>query len=159
MNIFSHSPLLKTLLIVNAMLCIGLFLSSIWPLPEVESNRSVSTSDILADLWETEFVVDQSAAVDRPIFHENRRAAVAIAATPKRQSIRVAKEFDYRLVGIMGATDGQRTAYLQQVSSGETISVRESNLIADWTIQSIEADRILVSNGIDQRTLDLSSGG
>lgn len=158
MTLFS-SPIIRLLVAVNVLTLMALAIPKIWPLPEADTYVAPNNNEVLSDFLGGNGSIDQSPARSRPIFHENRRPPQIKTESVQAPVREVRKEFAFNLVGIVGSSQGQRTAYIQNSETGETLSVQESNIVADWTISKVEADHILVENESDQRRIELSPGG
>lgn len=159
MSNFFRAPLLKSLIFVNAVAVIILALPFFWPLPSAKIEHRSQDLNVLEQFLGTATSFDTSPAREKPIFHENRRSIAKAAQAPTVQAPTREKVFEFQLVGIMGSTDGRRTAYIQNIQSGETLSVQESNIVMDWTISAIEAERLIVTSGANRKIIALPGGG
>jgi hypothetical protein len=97
------------------------------------------------------FVMPPLATYDevtaRPLFSVTRRpAAVARQASATMSSL--------TLAGVVISRDG-RVALIRQDKSPSLTRAREGQQVGGWTVQSIAADRVVVSNGAAQTELKL----
>lgn len=97
------------------------------------------------------FVMPPLASYDevtaRPLFSVTRRpAAIARQASAAMSSL--------TLAGVAISRDG-RVALIRQDKSTSLTRAREGQQVGGWTVQSIAADRVVVSNGAAQAELKL----
>lgn len=153
---FLFSPLLSFLSIT--FLCGLLFLGApyLWPLP-YEVTMARGNQDYAEKGTSSSFNASHEEALRRPVFHVNRRPPQEIiertvAPTPVRI------EAPFELVGVLGGTGGQLTAYLQNKSTGETNSVRVGQKIEDWRVDKVGQDFVALVMGDERRVVQLSGG-
>lgn len=158
MNHVFESPIVRTLAGANIALLLLMIVPMLSPLPEASKTNvdSIGVTDIADYFGRPE--VAMSAAIDRPIFHANRRPAVARPeqAAPVAQPVQQEERLTLELVGIMGMTAEQRTAFLQDASSATTHAVKAGQILQGWTVVSIEADTVTLSKGPQERILSLN---
>ncbi len=157
MQYILDSPIVKTMLGFNALVLAVLFLPALWPLPAIEliKGPEIGAEDIADYLGDGNFQI--SEAVKRPLFHSNRRPAVAaakpqIAAKPEV----LVEKFTLELVGIMGATAQSRTAFLLDTDSTQTTSAKVGDILNGWSVVEISLDTILLNKELEQKTLSLN---
>lgn len=152
------SPLIRLIASVNTVLLLLLLVPLFWPLPSanVGAGGEITAADIADYLGESEIVV--SEALERPLFHANRRQAVAEEAAPIVVAAPVQQEevFTLELVGVMGATASQRTAFLSDTASATTHTVRQGGAVAGWTIDEIGSASVTLSKAGQTKTLSMN---
>lgn len=159
MNKLFSSPLLLTLIGLNFLAVLVLGIPYLLPLPtalERDQNRGAFAFGTEASTSQTE---DYTNALERPIFHTNRRRPVkAVAApTPVAQARRI--EAPFSLVGILGGANNKKTAYLENKNTGETLSVKAGERAGDWTVHSIGQDIVTLILNDERRVIQLAGGG
>ncbi|CAN0286895.1 unnamed protein product [Ectocarpus sp. 13 AM-2016] len=129
-----------------------------WPLPNAEliDDREITAADIADYLGESRTEV--SEAIERPLFHKNRRAALAAAVTEVAEEAPVAPidVFTLELVGIMGTNSALRTAFLLDAQSGQTHAVKTDQILNGWSIVEITPDSVFLMKGLEQKMLSLN---
>jgi len=158
MQYIMDSPIVKTMLGLNALVLAALFLPALWPLPAIELKKGpeIGAEDIADYLGDGNFQILE--AVKRPLFHSNRRAAVAAPAKPQvvaKSEVRVEK-FTLELVGIMGANAQSREAFLLDTDSAQTTSAKVGDILNGWSVVEVRQDTVLLSKELEQKTLSLN---
>lgn len=153
--VFLESPLVKALLAVNGLMLIVLLVANYWPLPDApaQSEKEISAEEIAGYLGETR--ADPRVAIERPIFHINRRPPKPVPVKPKAAPVVRKPAFLLELVGVMGATSGNPTAFLLHTGNQQTHTVRSGQVVDGWTITEIGLDSVRLVKDSEQKTLDL----
>jgi len=152
------SPLLATLLLFNLLSLLVLIIPYVSPLPteavQVGSGfESSSNKDI-----EQSSSRDYSSALDRPLFHVNRRKPVEEIVAVK-QVVKQRIEAPFSLVGIVGGADNGRSAYLQHKETGETIVVQQGEAAGVWQVDTVGQDFVTLILDNERRVIQLVNGG
>lgn len=157
-RVFS-SPLLVTLLTLNLVGLFALIVPFISPLPDGRSQTGTKIERSLDKDAGQRSLNDYSSALDRPLFHTNRRKPVkevAVVAPTIQQRI----EAPYTLVGILGGgPDNSRSAYLEHKETGDTISVRQGETAGSWLVDTIGQDFVTLLLNNERRVIQLANGG
>lgn len=136
---FAHVALVSALLLIS---------SHWWPLDVSPPGRRAGTALSAVLPGKTTTSPDDGPALARPLFHENRRPAVAV---PKAVAVPAAApkpvEFSYDLSGVMRSRDGGYVAYLSHRTSAETVSVRMGDTVEGWTVETISERAVTVQIG------------
>lgn len=95
-----------------------------------------------------------SESVDRPLFYANRRPpppdqVVAPGATPIQKG-------DFSLVGVSIRVD-KREALLRRNSTKTIAWVAEGDKLDEWTVKSIQPDRVVLEQGTERDVVELGT--
>lgn len=150
-------PLLRTALMLNLFALFLLFVAANWPLPGEGSRKLKDTDALVVEEASVAQAQDVSGILERPLFHENRRAAqspkIALTAAPIQRDI----EPPFNLVGILGSQSGGRTAYLFNKNSQETVSAKVDQQAGGWLVVQIETDSVTIEAEGVRRKLDMQN--
>ena len=153
------SPLIRGMTSAVGFSVVLLALSMLLPLPGHGGREKINEHDRDVLIAGSDQDLETAAILERPIFHENRRKPKAIVVQAEPAAPPPPIEAPYVLVGIMGAADSNRTAYLQHKSSGETAAVKAGELVGEWRVDSVGQNFVTVVFGNERRVLQLADGG
>lgn len=155
MNLVIVSPLIRTLSAIAVFAVVVLQLARFWPLPlaTMPNNQEISAADIAEYLGDDFSILE--VAYERPLFHANRRRPVEKIAVAAPVVQAPEAEFTLQLVGIMGANEATRTAFLMDSSNQQTHTVKRGQIVAGWSVISIESVSIRLSKDLEEKTLSL----
>lgn len=154
-----NSPLLRTLICMNVFLVFGLFLAQFVPLPDIErDDRSSSLNASLSEGLKP-VSIDTATILARPLFHQNRRPPVPVAEAVAPQVIREKLVAPYALVGVMGASENQRTAYLQHTQTNETVVAKVGDTVGVWAVDTVGTNFITLVFEDERQVIELNGGG
>ncbi len=153
-----RSPLLNSLLLMNAAALLALVFAQYWPRPRLESTYVDGTIAQMADAAPVTSQQDIAQVKERPLFHHNRRRPVVSVAVKQAPLVRK-REVPFSLAGILGSAAGGRTAYLQNHQTQETVTVRAGETLEGWQVIAVhDREVVLKADGLT-RTLQLDDGG
>ncbi len=159
MRKISSSPLVNTLVLLNGIFGCLVLISTLLPLPGYGGRfDSHSQIDEEPDI-DVGFEIDAGAVLARPVFSSNRRPPAPVASVPVSSAPAPRIEVPFILVGIMGNSERDRTAYLQHNSTGETVSVRVGQYAGDWQVDTVGQNFVTLVFGNERRVIELGSGG
>jgi hypothetical protein len=153
------SPLISSLIVLNVFALIFLGGPYFLPLPDIDKFGSRDQSVIDAFGRKPTDSPDVQIAIRRPLFHENRRRPVAPVVAPVQQQATVKPDAPFKLVGILGGRDNNRTAYLQNLNSSETVSAKVGDILEQWTVDTIGTNFVTLVYGDERKILELTDGG
>jgi hypothetical protein len=151
-------PLTKTLLCLNIAGLLLLLIVTLIPLPSYDHQENNAKGFQLDDLFESGRSLDDTVAREQPIFHVNRLPAKTRTETQAVPKATIKREFEYELVGILGASSEQPTAYVRDKKTEETLTVQQGQTIGNGVIEAISNDQIIVIFEGREITLKLSGG-
>ncbi len=129
------------------------------PLPDsnIGLNSTRAQNDIFSGLKSLD--TDTSLVLARPLFHRNRRppAKEVKIAVPEAPEVR--REVPYRLVGVVGSSETNRSAYLQSTDTNETIVAKVGSTVDVWIVDTIGSNFITLVHDGERKVLELSGGG
>ena len=157
MKLVLASPLLNGLLALCMCSVLLLLVPFMVPLPGEASRALVDRSNSQKDSRVQQGSSNYTGALDRPIFHVNRRKpmAVVVKAAPV---VKKRLEARFKLVGIVGSGN-RRSAYLQHIETGDTRAVRGGESAGKWIVDEIGPDFVALRQGQERRVIKLDSGG
>lgn len=153
-----ESPLIASLVVTN---CLGLAIvaaAAFLPLPDTSDSRSAPTGPSAKESTLRDQGLDLSKALDRPIFHVTRRKPQQRVAAPKQEPVQEKVEAPYSLVGVLGSSEAQRTAYLQHNETQETLVVQLGSTIGSWRVDTIGTNFVTLVMGEDRQVIQLAGG-
>ncbi|NVJ70805.1 MAG: hypothetical protein HWE08_10655 [Alphaproteobacteria bacterium] len=154
-----NSPLIVSLFLVNGVsLLVGSF-AFVLKLPEPDEQAVSSLEEVLSKDLKDVREAEMQRALDRPLFHFNRRKPQALEPKAAPKEIKAKIEAPYLLVGIMGSSETSRTAYLQHAETKETVVARMGDAIGDWQVDSIGSNFITLVFDGERRVIQLADGG
>lgn len=156
--IIFKSPLVRSAAVISILFSAVGLCGLIWPMPLVDAQARAKNELEVTDVWADELGSSFESAKARPLFHENRRYAVAQQPIQTQTKLPNKKTFDFKLVGILGNSSTERTAYLQNETTQETVSVRVDDLVDGWTVEQISERGMSISSGEDNKFIELSGG-
>ena len=158
MKMILGSRLIPTLIVINVVGAASLALPYALPLPSTENDgtRSDGAEDLFQGLRPLN--TDTQLVLAKPLFHQNRRPPVeqVKVATPAAPVQR--PEAPFRLVGIMGASDDNRTAYLESLEDQATVVAKNGDTLEGWEVVTIGANFITLTFNGERKVLELNGG-
>ena len=158
MKMILGSRLIPTLIVGNIVAGLSLALPYALPLPSEDRANALSGGG--EDLFQglRALNTDTQVVLAKPIFHKNRRppveeVQVAAPVVPERRP-----EAPFRLVGIMGASEDNRTAYLESLQDQATIVAKNGDTLEGWEVVTIGANFITLTFGGERKVLELNGG-
>lgn len=152
------SPLIGTLLLCNVFA--GLLMGTVYllPLPGPDQSQSSAETTENQNNRQGSREIDLQTALARPLFHENRRPPQQEVAAPVVEAAPVKLKPPYQLVGILGSTEANRTAYLQHTQSQETVAAKINEPAGDWRIVQIGTNFVTLELNGEREVIQLSGG-
>lgn len=153
------SPLLLTLLAGTILSLMATLLPHVLPLPVLVDPWAEQAVAGSADSTSNVQAAEIERALERPIFHDNRRPAQEQQAAPQAVQTVLKVEAPFILVGIMGNASRGRSAYLQNKDTDETVNVTEGAQAGNWTVDTIGENFVTLIMGDEREVIQLASGG
>ncbi len=153
-----RSPLLNSLLFMNAAALAALFVAQFWPRPELENTYLDGSIAQFADAAPVTSQQNIAQVKERPLFHHNRRRPVVSVSDKQEPQVRH-REVPFALAGILGSSATGHTAYLQNQQTQETVSVRAGETLEGWRVMAVNDREIVIEADGLTKTLTLDDGG
>lgn len=153
------SPLLLTLLTGTVLSLIATLLPHVLPLPSEDDPAREQARNGSTESASNVQIAVMAQALERPIFHENRRPAQEQKAAPQAVQPVLKVEAPFILVGIMGNASRGRSAYLQNKDTDETVNVTEGAQAGNWTVDTIGENFVTLIMGDEREIIQLANGG
>lgn len=153
-----NSRLLPLLLAANAVTLLAWLSPYLVPLPsDTEAVKAYSNQqELLNGLRGVE--TDPTVALERPIFHQNRRPPVAEVKVAAPAAPKQRLEAPYSLAGVVGASEASRKAYLSGTQDGQTHVVKPGDVVGGWSVETIGTNFVTLSLDGERRVLELNGG-
>lgn len=153
-----QSPLIGTLSLSTFLVFVLLLSVRIWPLPNsVDEDASTPSSE-----GDQRTIVRRQAelniALARPIFHQNRRPPQAREAEQVQIAEPKRAEAPYLLVGIVGTADDNRSAYILNQETQETVAAIIGQQLGAWKVDTIGTNFVTLTLGEERRVIQLADG-